>query len=377
MECIKRMGLKQAFFWLTFWCLLGGLLLGGIAFGSCIYLRSSLSDTSLELEVGPETAMRFSPPAASGAGDGLSRLLSFLQFALPALFLTGGLVLANILFYRYKLKKPIADLTYGAEKVIANDLDFIMPEASRDELGQLCRAFETMQKELLRNKRDMWRQNEDRRHLNAAFSHELRNPVTVLKGSLTLLAQDPQNPETRRRIEVYTRRIEQYVEAMSSVQQLEQLPVRYRETRVDTLIRELKETVKILSLEQQCDVEGEGWSQVYLDTDLFSHIAENLIGNAARFAKRRIHISLSESRSYLTLTVSDDGPGYPEEILKNGPCPFQRGAEEARHYGMGLYISKILCEKMEGKLYLNNTGIGARASAVFMKLPHAPCLREN
>ena len=70
------MGLKQAFFWLTFWCLLGGLLLGGIAFGSCIYLRSSLSDTSLELEVGPETAMRFSPPDASGAGDGLSRLLS-------------------------------------------------------------------------------------------------------------------------------------------------------------------------------------------------------------------------------------------------------------------------------------------------------------
>lgn len=377
MEYIKRMGLKQAFFWLTFWCLLGGLLLGGIAFGSCVCLRSSLSGTSLELEIGPETTMRFLPPAASGSGDGLSRILSILQFALPALFLTGGLVLADILFYRYKLKKPIADLTYAAEKVIANDLDFVMPEASRDELGQLCRAFETMQKELLRNKRDMWRQNEDRRHLNAAFSHELRNPVTVLKGSLTLLEHEPQNPETLRRMAVYTRRIEQYVEAMSSVQRLEQLPVRCRKTSVDTLIAELKETIKLLSAEQQCDVEGKGWGQVYLDTDLFSHIAENLIGNAVRFAERRIHIFLSESSSHLTLTVTDDGPGYPEEILKNGPCPFQKGTEGDRHYGMGLYISRILCEKMEGKLYLKNMGTGARASAVFMKSPHDRRLREN
>lgn len=85
-------------------------------------------------------------------------------------------------------------------------------------MGQLCAAFEEMRSELLKSNRLLWQQAEERKRLNAAFSHDLRNPITVLKGSVKLLRQGIQDEQTIDRLESYTLRIEQYVEAMSSVQ---------------------------------------------------------------------------------------------------------------------------------------------------------------
>lgn len=51
-----------------------------------------------------------------------------------------------------------------------------------DELGKLCASFEKMRQALQESNDEMWRQMEERNRLNAAFSHDLRTPLTVLKG---------------------------------------------------------------------------------------------------------------------------------------------------------------------------------------------------
>ena len=112
------------------------------------------------------------------------------------------------------------------------DLDFTISSDSGDELGQLCAAFEKMRGQLQKNNRELWRQAEERRRLNAAFSHDLRNPVTVLKGSVRLmeksLVQDNLLPENIRKnlaqMSRYTERIADYIEVMSSAQRLEDTP---------------------------------------------------------------------------------------------------------------------------------------------------------
>ena len=95
----------------------------------------------------------------------------------------------------------------------------------------LCTAFETMRIELLKNKQELWNQMDERKRLNAVFSHDLRNPITVLKGSAKILQkgieQDNLSSDNARDtvdlITQYSERIEQYVEAMSSVQKLEEI----------------------------------------------------------------------------------------------------------------------------------------------------------
>jgi two-component system, OmpR family, lantibiotic biosynthesis sensor histidine kinase NisK/SpaK len=67
------------------------------------------------------------------------------------------------------------------------------------------------------------------------------------------------------------------------------------------------------------------------------------------------------------LTVSDDGPGFSPVILQKGATPFLRddltGNQE--HFGMGLYVCRMLCEKHGGNLTLNNIANGAKAVAEF------------
>ena len=106
------------------------------------------------------------------------------------------IIAAALLFYRNRLQKPLAELRAASEKIANNDLDFSIDYDSNDELGQLCASFEIMRSTLADNFSKMWRQVEERKALNAAFAHDLRTPLTVLKGYHEML-QASENAQTR------------------------------------------------------------------------------------------------------------------------------------------------------------------------------------
>lgn len=98
--------------------------------------------------------------------------------------------LCAALFYRRKLKGPIALLDMASRKIAEKDLDFAIHWDRRDEMGALCASFEEMRRALWENNRVMWRQMEERKRLNAAFAHDLRTPLTVLRGYAGMLLHD-------------------------------------------------------------------------------------------------------------------------------------------------------------------------------------------
>lgn len=363
MERLKNMGLKKSFLVLSACCVLLAFLLLGLVLAVCDSISSAFPAGGIEI-LPDGTAVRLEAPTESQ-----QRILSVLGavqsvscIALPM----GGLALSGVFYYRIKLKEPIAVLRNGIERIQKHDLDFVMPVHSGDELGQLCAAFDTMREALLRSNQELWRQMEERKRLNAAFSHDLRNPVTVLKGTVKLLRQGTADRQTIDRLERYTWRIEQYVEAMSSIQRLEQMPMRVSECSYSLLRSELEETAKLLAGTCRLSVFAPDHGAVQIDHALFLTVAENLIGNAARFAKSEITICLQQRETLLLLSVTDDGPGYPAELVQKGPKPFGKWNGDSTHFGMGLYSSRTLCLKHGGTLLLaNGTEHGARATASF------------
>lgn len=426
MERLKNMGLKKAFFLLTFCCLLLSLLLAAAVWLACSAVTAKFPSGGIALDPdGTVTVLEQPTDRQQQLTSALFSLQMLSCFLLPAC----GLFLAGILFYRWKLKKPIAVLQSSAKRIRQHDLSFTVPAISADELGLVCTAFEEMRAELFRTNQELWRQSEERRRLNAAFSHDLRNPVTVLKGTVKLLRKNIQDEQALDRLETYVLRIEDYVEVMSGIQRLEQLPVRISEVSLTILLQELAETAQLFGQASRLCVHINGGQPqnaaalqtpalsnaprpdplfsgitlsdapstdassadapstdipsadtpstdvpstdvpddqtVLLDHGIFLTVAENLISNAARFAHSRLTIRLEKKENVLCLTVQDDGHGFPDTLIQDGPKPFGKLTEDAGHFGMGLYTSQILCTKHGGHLKLENVPKGGAAATAF------------
>lgn len=375
MERIKQMKLKKALFAMAFLNITIAFLLSLFIIWLCIELRSQIAPMG-GISINMNSAHVITQPQNSTAQAALlADIISLVQIILPILIYIIALFTTASMFYHLKLKEPLKILTQGAACIIDNNLDFTIETTSQNELGQLCTAFETMRKTLLENNYTLWRQAEERKRLNAAFSHNLRNPVTVLKGSIKLALKNIEdittasNPFTDHllRMESYTNRIEHYVETMSSIQKLEDITLQPEPVKWDSLISELKNMLCFLREDTQKQIQftpAKYEKNILIDKSVLFQIAENLVSNALRFAAARIDILCSISSGKLLLSVTDDGCGFPEKLLQNGIQPFQKGNEDMGHFGMGLYTCELLCQKHDGNITLKNNPTGATVSII-------------
>ncbi len=276
---------------------------------------------------------------------------------------------AALLFYRSKLKRPLAELRLASEKISQNDLDFTVTVHSRDELGQLCASFETMRAALSQNFSEMWRQMEERKRLNAAFAHDLRTPLTVLKGYNEMLGAsgEEQTRTTAVTMGRHIARLEQYVSTMSQLHRLEDTRPSRRPTSLTSLAASLGE-----SGEMVCNQAGKTFSLkdqttspvLFLDGAFVAQVCDNLIANAARYAVSAVTLTLAEIGGGLFLSVADDGPGFAPDIIERAVDPYFTG-EKGTHFGLGLYICNTLCRHHGGWLKVENGPAGAKVTAFF------------
>ena len=372
MEWIKQMNLKKALFAITFINITIALFLSFLSVWGCVILRSQIAPSGVVVEIQSDSAVMKQLQEGTTQAAAIYEIISVIQMILPILIYIGALFVTASMFYRLKLKEPLALLIKGASRIIENDLDFTIEAKSQDELGQLCIAFETMRKTLMDNNRELWRQTEERKRLNAAFSHDLRNPITVLKGSAKLAKKcvadgsAEQIADNLSRMESYISRIERYVETMSSIQKLEEIPIKQEQVQSDNLISELEKIITFVGADSSKRINfiSSTFSESFLiDKSILFQITENLISNAVRFAEQNIDVSCSLTETMLKLSATDDGCGFPAALIKNGIQPFQKGSEDTEHFGMGLYICNLLCQRHGGSISIQNNEIGATVSA--------------
>lgn len=141
----------------------------------------------------------------------------------------GGLaVLLFRRFYRRHIGGPLSVLEAAADRIARQDLDFQIGAVRGRELGRLGASMECMRSSLLATQRELWRTAEDRRRLNAAFAHDLRTPVTVLKGTLEMARMKADRAgsgeDVRKTLDTLSGqadRLESYAQLMSRVTKLE------------------------------------------------------------------------------------------------------------------------------------------------------------
>lgn len=285
-----------------------------------------------------------------------------------------GIGVTSALFYKKQLQKPLEILENAANNISDNNLDFTIVYDKQDELGKLCLSFEKMRLALRNNNREMWRQMEERKRLNAAFAHDLRTPLTVLKGQSEMLAKYSPKMSEQKIIEVaqmmqrHIVRLEQYVNTMNNLQRLEDREIQKNYTDISDVIRQMKDTADTICKTKEL-IMKKCWrdnTKLRLDSSVIMQVYENLLANAVRYADNVISVSVLVKDGWFFMNVSDDGKGFTAEELSEAIKPFYKSSDETsqEHFGMGLNVCKILCEKHGGYLKLENSN-GASVTAAF------------
>ena len=178
-------------------------------------------------------------------------------------------------------------------------LNFSLSYDRKDELGELCASFETMRSQLEDSFSGMWRQMEERRRLNAAFAHDLRTPLTVLKGYDELLqaGEDSQVRSVAVTMGKHIARMERYVDSMSQLQRLEDRQPEYQRISLSELLTQIEENANIICRENDkkiCLRNQAVSGHFRLDGMFLSQVCGNLVANAARYADTQVTLILEE-----------------------------------------------------------------------------------
>lgn len=297
------------------------------------------------------------------------------MIGLPVLSIIIGIGSAAAIYYRMKLKAPILQLQEGMKRIQDNDLDFSIGYSSDDELGQLCRSMEKMRKELRHNNKTLWETLQQRKLLNTSVAHDLRTPITVLRGYLDFLEKNiPQDKLTEEMLmdtissmQGAVLRLERYAECVRDVEKIESIEIKREQQDTVSLLKEMESNI--------CQLEDD--KKVVFLTDIFLpsinidksvvfRVLENLLQNAMRYMKEKVIVEVYQRDGLFLISVKDDGKGFSEEDLRQATNMFYGKEKGSEHFGIGLGVCRLLCEKHGGFLQIsNNEFSGAYVIAAF------------
>lgn len=302
------------------------------------------------------------------------QVVNALKVILPIIYSLIGVSSCAWWFYRKKLEIPLNVLSDATQNISNNNLEFSISYESQDEMGELCNAFEKMRQTLYENNRELWNIIEERKNLQASVAHDLRNPITIIKGYAEYLLFYIENGNFNKEkvtgiasnMVTTAKRMERYTESIRHINSLEALDIKKEKCNVTFLLEEIAEDFRMVAIREnlafhftskitQC--EGR------VDRQILFRILENIFMNAIRYAQTMVVMNCTMVEDILTIEIIDDGMGFEEDILRgNGRNVYEKD-EAGEHLGMGLKISKILCMKHNGSCEIvNQKGGGAKVS---------------
>ena len=262
-----------------------------------------------------------------------------------------GSVIAVFCFYRDKIKEPLQILTEGSRKIQENNLDFPVDYRKKDEMGSLCREFDRMRAQLRENNQKLWSAVEQERTLKAVIAHDIRSPLAVLRGyQETLIEFLPTEQLSRQDMEeMLTEGMQQidrmnaFVEQMRQLSGIEEREMHAEKIETAVLLRYMEQAAKALADREPCHtvIKAEGMPDHFWgDSSIICEVFDNLLGNAVRYARHIVVITMEVKDNMLFISMGDDGEGFHAE------------AEAI------MYLSKLYCEKHGGKLLLGSADLG-------------------
>ncbi|MDE3088268.1 MAG: HAMP domain-containing protein [Chloroflexota bacterium] len=332
--------------------------------GDSIYMNQTVANVPLRSYVAPLNAhdqivgVILVAQSLQTVDDTLRRLATLLAFGIA-----GGLVVAFIvgaLLARSALA-PIDHMIESARGIAsAGDLTRrIEQPKTRDEVGRLAATFN----EMLARIEELFRAQQ---RFVADVSHELRSPLTAIRGNLDLLQRGAADDAAARQaaleaIDSESARMQRMVQDLLLLAQADAgIPIQKQPVELDTLVLDVYRHARLMTTKVKVSLGSEDQAQVLGDPDRLKELFLNLVDNAIQYtpAGGEVKLSLERDAEWVRVTVADTGVGIPAQDLPRIFDRFYR-ADKARARdpssdlggtGLGLSIVKTIVDAHGGRI---------------------------
>jgi len=274
--------------------------------------------------------------------------------------ISGSIAVVFALILAAIILKPVRGLTTAANQMSQGDLSQRVKVQGKGELAILGETFNQMAESLQTGEAN-------RRAMTADIAHELRNPLAIQRAHLEAL-QDGVYPLTNENLIPVLKQNYQLSRLVEDLRTLaladagelvlDKQRINLTEVCRDTMAR-FEPQAKVKALELSCEHDLTQ-SFVKADRERLQQILDNLMQNALRYAPDggAIVLTLKQVRNMAVITVHNNGPQIPDEVLKHLFERFYR-EDKARDRarggtGLGLAIARKLAEAHGGTLSIEN-----------------------
>jgi len=309
------------------------------------------------------------PPAGAGSISprGLSQAIG--RFLLWGGLLAVAIALLITFFLSRRILAPVKALTLAARRLGQGDFSQRVQFKDRSEVGELAQTFNSMAS-------DLERAEQLQRNMVADVAHELRTPLSNIRGYLEAIRDGVVQPDaaTIRSLDEEASLLSQLVDDLQELSLAETGELKLV-CQTEDIARLIKQTVA--AVQAQAATKGLSVSidlpdklpPVNIDSHRIGQVLRNLLENAVTHTAKggAISIAARQQDNWVEVSVADTGEGIPAEELPNIFERFYRvdksRARATGSSGLGLTIAKRLVEAHNGKIEVQSEpGKGSRFS---------------
>ena len=298
----------------------------------------------------------------------LSGFLHDSRFLLVLLFALLMFLFSAWFFYR-NYSEPLRSLTGWAGQISMGDYQTKNMDFSYTEIQTLSNAFNEMCEKM--QERELYKrqaiQLDKMAHIgqiSSSIAHELKTPLSIIKGSVYLLEQYDHEPKAEKQMNTIRECVKDAENVVSDLLDFSKTA----DNHIDEIdLKKLIEQIIIISRQERNRVNVEVRTRfdrtpftIYTQKEFLKHVLINIFSNALAAVAdggiiqidcRTLYPETADNK-YTQIRISDDGPGIPKEIREHVFEPFATYSKKDG-VGLGLWITKNLVDKMDGTIEMN------------------------
>ncbi len=243
-------------------------------------------------------------------------------------------------------------------------------DEGKDEIGTLMKVFNKLMQQVTESQ-----QKKD--EFIGIASHELKTPLTSIKGYLDLLnvveEKQPNKQFVQKSLDS-VQKLESLIKDLLDVSKIQsgQLQLNMTEFDINALVNETIASMQMISSNHQIIRENDpGPQMIHADRQRIEQVLINILSNAVKYSpgENKVIVSMNRTATALVVKIRDFGIGIPEEELTDIFERFYRTKDSSVHisgFGLGLYICRDILQRHNGKIWVEREDKG---SSFYFTLP--------